>query len=100
MDSAAGQKVWILQYVTITAAGVSRPQAIPCSSSQNLKRHLCDIIKKNITLLDGDYAAPIMAYLEKKNYDQAILVFRRAQLHNLTIIPFDFWYSEEPEVVL
>lgn len=102
MASAAGQKVWILQMVKISRTeGVSRPHAIPCSSPQNLRRHICDIIKKNyFDRLDSEYRRAIENALETKNYDDAIHIFRKAQLNNLTEIPMDFWWSDEPEVVL
>lgn len=98
--SAAGQKVWIIQFIKITDNGPSRPAAIPCSSYETLKKHVCDLIANRLSVFDPRFRESLILLLESKNYDKTIEVWRTAQLHNTTPIGFDMWWDESPEVCL
>lgn len=92
--------MWVVMFTRILDGRSSRPTTIVCSSYEILQRHVCEVIARNLKPFDKIWKDRLVSKLEAKNYDEAILVWRKAQERNSKTLGFDMWWDPEPQVVL
>jgi hypothetical protein len=90
-----GKSVYIL---TVLSKG--KPDPIPFATKLDRARHLCDLISRVLQDLDDRFRSRIVAYLEAKDYDKVIRLFRRAQMENTRPISLDFFESDTAHMIM
>lgn len=98
--SIAGHHVFILNILHRSGNTWSHPEPLPFADMETLKRHLCDVISRNLEYVDAKQRSRLSTYLAAKQYSKVIRLFRMAQLENRAAIPIDFFWKEQPTVVM
>ena len=100
-------QVYLLHYIPIQHGPGFPPRglpgqvkAIPFSTKDKLKKHLCDLIKRNEDDIDFDLAVAFLHSFHKGNLDECIEIWRTMKVENKKALDFDAYWDEEPDAIL
>lgn len=99
-DDLRGHKVFILSVSRRHGEEWTRPDPIPFGSLDDLHRHVCDLVTKELFSLDDKHRKTIIPHLETRDYHAVIMLFRAAQHDNETKIPLDFYWDESASLIM
>lgn len=100
VEDLRGHKVFILNVSRRRGDIWSRPDPIPFSSLDDLHRHVCDLVARELVHLDAHYRKTMIRPLESRDHVAVIMLFRQAQQENETPIPLDFYWGESASLIM